>query len=114
MGHFQTKCLIAHVLLGHVSPLSCVAICTKLDVVVSGSQDGSICIHNIRSGKFIRSLNIDREVQESCAGNGIPIKKLAIHIDGYFVAHSATVACMSSLLMDNNSAAPDLASNSMK
>jgi len=86
-GLEETKCLIAHVLLGHVSPLSCVAICTKLDVVVSGSQDGSICIHNIRSGKFIRSLHIAREVQESCAGNGIPVKKLAIHMDGYFVAH---------------------------
>ena len=86
----KEDCFISHVLLGHVTPVCCVAICTKLDVVVSGSQDGSICIHNIRSGKFIRSLHIDattKEVHESCAGNGIPVKKLAIHMDGSFVAH---------------------------
>ena len=67
--------------------MNCVSICTKLDVVISGSEGGSICIHNIRSGKFIRSLHIDattKEVIESCGGNGIPVKKLAIHIDGYF------------------------------
>ena len=28
-----------------------------------------------------------KEVLECCGGNGIPVKKLAIHIDGYFVAH---------------------------
>ena len=86
----ETKCFIGHTLLGHVTPLCCVAICTKLDIVVSGSQDGSICIHNIRSGKFVRSLHVDaatEEVRESCAGNGIPVDKLAIHTDGTFVAH---------------------------
>mmetsp|Transcript_9074 Transcript_9074/g.13677 ORF Transcript_9074/g.13677 Transcript_9074/m.13677 type:complete len:232 (+) Transcript_9074:1-696(+) len=89
-GPEETKCFIAHVLLGHVTPVCCVALSTKLDVVVSGSQDGSICIHNVRSGMFIRSLHVDattKELRESCAGNGIPVRKLAIHIDGTFVAH---------------------------
>ena len=79
-----------HTLLGHVTPVTCVAICTKLDIIISGSQGGSICIHNIRSGKFIRSMHIDsttKEVRDSCSGFGIPVTKLAIHIDGYFVAH---------------------------
>ena len=86
----ETKCYHAHMLLGHVTPVCCVTMCTKLDVVLSGSLDGSICIHNIRSGKFLRALHIDAEtetVQESCARNGIPVKKLAIHSDGFFVAH---------------------------
>ena len=89
-GFEESNCYHAHTLLGHVTPVNCVSICTKLDVVISGSEDGSICIHNIRSGKFIRSLHIDanaKEVLESCEGNGVPVKKLAIHIDGYFVAH---------------------------
>ena len=79
-----------HVLLGHVTPICCVAICTKLDVVVSGFEDGSICVHNIRSGEFIRSLHIDAatsEVQESCARDAIPVKLLEIHLNGSFVAH---------------------------
>lgn len=86
----ETKCFHAHTLLGHVTPVCCVATCTKLDVVVTGSLDGSICIHNIRSGKFNRALHVDAvtgKVQESCAGNGIPVRKLAIYNDGFFVAH---------------------------
>ena len=79
-----------HVLLGHTTPISCIAVCTKLDVVVSGAQDGSICLHNIRSGRFVRSFHIDavsQKVKNMCAGNGIPVSKLAIHSDGIFVAH---------------------------
>lgn len=86
----ETKCYHVHTLLGHVTPISCVAICTKLDVVVSGSRGGSICVHNIRSGKFVRSLHIDavsKEMRESCDGRGIPVRKLATHMDGSFVAH---------------------------
>ena len=89
-GFEESNCYHVHTLLGHVTPVNCVSMCTKLDVVISGSEGGSICIHNIRSGKFVRSLHIDattKEVLESCGGNGIPVKKLAIHIDGYFVAH---------------------------
>jgi len=86
----ETKCYHAHTLLGHVTPVTCVAMCSKLDVVLTGSLDGKICIHNIRSGKFNRALYVDavtEEVQELCAGNGIPVKKLAIHSDGFFLAH---------------------------
>ena len=81
-----------HVLLGHTTPVTCLAISTKLDIVISGSKDGSICLHNIRSGKFIRSLHIDalsHEVVNSCVGNAIPVIKLALHSDGIFVAHLA-------------------------
>ena len=86
----ETKCYHAHTLLGHVTPVTCVAMCSKLDVVLTGSLDGKICIHNIRSGKFNRALHVDavtEQVQELCAGKGIPVKKLAIHSDGFFLAH---------------------------
>ncbi|KAL3786440.1 hypothetical protein HJC23_011021 [Cyclotella cryptica] len=84
---FLTCC---HVLLGHTTPVTCLSISAKLDVVVSGSRDGSICLHNIRSGRFIRSLHINAvslRVENLCAGNAIPVLKLAIHSDGIFVAH---------------------------
>lgn len=82
------KC--CHVLLGHTSPITCIAISTKLDIVVSGSRDGSICLHNIRSGRFVRSLHVNavsQDVENACAGNAIPVSKLAIHSNGIFVAH---------------------------
>lgn len=91
LGLEEDEITCAHVLFGHVSPITCVAICSKLDVVISGSEDGSICIHNIRSGKFVRSLHVDaakKEVKDSCArNNGITPQKLAIHMDGSFVAY---------------------------
>ena len=81
----------AHVLFGHVTPITCVAICSKLDVVISGSEDGSICIHNIRSGTFVRSLHVDaktKEVNDSCARDrSITPQKLAIHMDGFFAVY---------------------------
>ena len=92
LGLDDDEVTCAHVLFGHVSPITCVAICSKLDVVISGSKDGSICIHNVRSGKFVRSLHVDatnKEVKSSCARNNNVIipQKLAIHMDGTFVAY---------------------------
>lgn len=93
LGLDDDEITCAHVLLGHVSPITCVAICSKLDVVVSGSKDGSICIHNVRSGKFVRSLHVDavsRQVKDSCARGShscLTPQKLVIHMDGTFVAY---------------------------
>ncbi|XP_010084029.1 PREDICTED: neurobeachin-like protein 2, partial [Pterocles gutturalis] len=44
------------VLYGHDAEVTCVAISTELDMAVSGSKDGTIIIHTIRRGLFIRSL----------------------------------------------------------
>ena len=45
-----------HVLWGHESPISCVVLNSDLDVTVSGSQSGLVCVHTIRRGEFIRSF----------------------------------------------------------
>lgn len=45
-----------YVLYGHDSEVTCVSIYTELDVVVSGSLDGSIVIHTIRKGNYVHSL----------------------------------------------------------
>lgn len=45
-----------HVLWGHDTPVTCVDINSDLDVIVSGSEDGLVCVHTIRRGEFIRSF----------------------------------------------------------
>uniref|UniRef100_A0A8C6XDF5 Neurobeachin-like protein 2 n=1 Tax=Naja naja TaxID=35670 RepID=A0A8C6XDF5_NAJNA len=44
------------VLYGHEDEVTCVGISTELDMAVSGSKDGSILVHTIRRGQFIKSL----------------------------------------------------------
>ncbi|XP_042328517.1 neurobeachin-like protein 2 isoform X2 [Sceloporus undulatus] len=44
------------VLYGHDDEVTCVAISTELDMAVSGSKDGTIIVHTIRRGQFMKSL----------------------------------------------------------
>lgn len=45
-----------HVLYGHDDVVTTVAINAELDIVVSGSDDGTIIIHTLRSGAYLRSI----------------------------------------------------------
>lgn len=45
-----------YILYGHDDSITCVAINTELDVVVSGSDDGTVIIHNLRDGTYVRSI----------------------------------------------------------
>ena len=45
-----------YILYGHDDSVTCVAINPELDVVVSGSDDGSVIIHNLRDGSYVRSI----------------------------------------------------------
>ncbi|KAG8138665.1 hypothetical protein E2320_001489 [Naja naja] len=58
--HIDTTCLVwqvlQQVLYGHEDEVTCVGISTELDMAVSGSKDGSILVHTIRRGQFIKSL----------------------------------------------------------
>ncbi|RYH30738.1 DUF4704 domain-containing protein [archaeon] len=45
-----------HTLYGHDDAVNCVVIQTELDLVVSGSDDGTIMIHSLREGIYIRSI----------------------------------------------------------
>lgn len=45
-----------HILWGHDTPITCVDISCELDVAVSGSRGGKICVHSLRRGEFIRSI----------------------------------------------------------
>jgi hypothetical protein len=43
-------------LFGHDDSISCIASNAELDLIASGSDDGTIILHNLRDGKYIRSI----------------------------------------------------------
>lgn len=45
-----------HVLCGHQHPVKCISYSTDLDIVMSGSVSGLLCMHSVRKGAFIRSI----------------------------------------------------------
>ena len=47
------------VLYGHNDAISTVAVIAELDVVLSGSADGTVIVHNLREGTYIRSILVD-------------------------------------------------------
>ena len=51
-----------HILYGHDDAVTCVSISTELNVVVSGSDDGTIIIHNLREGSYIRSISAQTQI----------------------------------------------------
>jgi len=77
-----------HVLLGQVNPISCVAFSSDLDVVVSGSNDGLICVHTARRGKFVRLIDVNNSHCSENEQRSSAVRKLAMHPQG-FVAHMA-------------------------
>ena len=45
-----------HILYGHDDTVTTVSISCELNVVVSGSNDGTIIVHNLREGTYVRSI----------------------------------------------------------
>ena len=45
-----------HILYGHDDSVTCVAISPEMDIVVSGSDDGTVVVHNLRDGAYVRSI----------------------------------------------------------
>ena len=72
-----------HVLWGHEGPVSCVHLSSDLDVVVSGSLDGRICVHTLRRGEFIRSFKPATKPTSS----PVPINKVALDKHGRLVIY---------------------------
>ncbi|XP_072184341.1 neurobeachin-like protein 2 isoform X1 [Excalfactoria chinensis] len=72
------------VLYGHDDEVTCVAISTELDMAVSGSKDGTIIIHTIQRGLFMKSLRPPGESSLPAA-----ITHLAVGPEGQIVTQSA-------------------------
>uniref|UniRef100_A0A8D2Q530 Neurobeachin-like protein 2 n=1 Tax=Varanus komodoensis TaxID=61221 RepID=A0A8D2Q530_VARKO len=72
------------ILYGHTSEVSCVGISTKLDLAVSGARDGTVIVHTIRKGQYVRTL---RPPCESSLLLTVP--NLAVSWEGHMVIHTS-------------------------
>ncbi|KAM3613566.1 uncharacterized protein V6R79_001520 [Siganus canaliculatus] len=72
------------VLCGHDQEVTCVAISTELDMAVSGSKDGTVIVHTIRRGEFLRTL---RPPGYSCVP--AQISELQVGMEGHIVVQTS-------------------------
>ncbi|KAK6938070.1 PH-BEACH domain [Dillenia turbinata] len=45
-----------HILCGHDDVITCLYVSVELDIVISGSRDGTCIFHSLREGRYVRSL----------------------------------------------------------
>nr|POF26456.1 beach domain-containing protein b [Quercus suber] len=45
-----------HILCGHDDVITCLYVSVELDIIISGSKDGTCVFHTLREGRYIRSL----------------------------------------------------------
>uniref|UniRef100_A0A8C4S888 Neurobeachin like 1 n=1 Tax=Erpetoichthys calabaricus TaxID=27687 RepID=A0A8C4S888_ERPCA len=72
------------VLYGHTDEVSSVHISTELDVAISGSRDGTVIVHSIRRGQYMRTLRPPCESSLPMA-----VHNLAMSWDGHIVVHTS-------------------------
>ncbi|XP_038194419.1 neurobeachin-like protein 1 isoform X2 [Arvicola amphibius] len=72
------------ILYGHTDEILSVGISTELDMAVSGSRDGTVIIHTIQKGQYMRTL---RPPCESSLSLTIP--SLAVSWEGHIVIYSS-------------------------
>ncbi|KAM9310767.1 neurobeachin-like protein 2 isoform 2-T2 [Pholidichthys leucotaenia] len=72
------------VLCGHDQEVTCVAISTELDMAVSGSKDGTVIMHTVRRGEFLRTLRPPGD-------SYIPaqISRLQVGMEGHIVVQTS-------------------------
>lgn len=46
------------VLFGHDDEVTCIAVNSAMDVVVSGSKDGTMIVHELKRGRYIRTISL--------------------------------------------------------
>ncbi|XP_061771757.1 neurobeachin-like protein 2 isoform X2 [Nerophis ophidion] len=69
------------VLSGHDEEVTCVAISTELDMAVSGSKDGTVIVHTIRRGQYLRTLRPP--------GEPYYISRLQVGMEGHIVVQTS-------------------------
>ncbi|XP_049440391.1 neurobeachin-like protein 2 isoform X2 [Epinephelus fuscoguttatus] len=72
------------ILCGHDQEVTCVAISTELDMAVSGSKDGTVIVHTVRRGQFLRTL---RPPGDSCVP--AQISELQVGMEGHIVVQTS-------------------------
>ncbi|XP_036425659.1 neurobeachin-like protein 1 isoform X2 [Colossoma macropomum] len=71
------------VLYGHTDEVVSVCISTELDMAVSGARDGTVIIHTVRRGQYMRSLRPPCE-----SSLPVSITHLAVSWEGHVVVHT--------------------------
>ncbi|XP_055019301.1 neurobeachin-like protein 2 isoform X2 [Boleophthalmus pectinirostris] len=76
------------VLCGHDQEVTCVAISTELDMAVSGSKDGTVIVHSVRRGQFLRTLRPPSD-------SHVPahISELQVGMEGHIVVQTSVEEC---------------------
>lgn len=68
-----------HILCVHDDVITCLYVSVELDIVISGSKDGTCVFHTLREGKYVRSI------RHPC---GSPLSKLVVSRHGWLVLYS--------------------------
>jgi hypothetical protein len=79
-GFYDSSLVCLHVLCGHLTPIVDLCYSVDMDIVMSSSEEGTLCLHTVRKGTFIRTV-----VQRT----GIIFDRLHISRQGYMFAHSS-------------------------
>ncbi|XP_029958352.1 neurobeachin-like protein 2 isoform X1 [Salarias fasciatus] len=76
------------ILCGHDQEVTCVAISTELDMAVSGSKDGTVIVHTVRRGQFLRTLRPPGD-------SSVPaqISELQVGMEGHIVVQTSLEEC---------------------
>lgn len=61
---------LLHVLYGHDTPVTCVCARASLDAIVSSGEDGTLVVHNLWGGAYVRTITPQRKVP---AGGAVPL-----------------------------------------
>ncbi|KAG4392236.1 hypothetical protein GLYMA_04G096100v4 [Glycine max] len=72
----ETPC---HILCGHDDIITCLYVSHELDIIISGSKDGTCVFHTLREGRYVRSLRHP---------SGSPITKLVVSQCGQIVIYA--------------------------
>lgn len=76
-------CIIAdspfHILCGHDDVITCICASTELDLVISGSKDGTCIFHTLQEGRYVRSIRHP---------SGRPLSKLVASRHGRIVLYA--------------------------
>tara|TARA_B110000090_G_C13236188_1_gene390630 strand:- start:225 stop:746 length:522 start_codon:yes stop_codon:yes gene_type:complete len=94
-GEMPVNVTPLHTLSGHDATVNCVSCCPEMDLVASGSDDGTIMIHTLREGAYVRTIvfNDFPDAPSRNASRGMNIRSgrvnmLCLSKEGYIVAYS--------------------------
>lgn len=68
-----------HILSGHDDIITCLFVSVELDIVISGSKDGTCVFHTLREGRYVKSIRHP---------SGCALSKLAVSHHGRIVIYS--------------------------